>query len=267
MPAGLLGVIAAGMVDLPSASDVCAVVTGAAHAAYLRRSLPRLLAAGLGQVVVAEADENDGYAWVEEQFRQVTRARARKGHPGGEAAARNRGAELASAPWLFFLDPRLDIPVNLFPRSARRSQPDCFFVPAPRPPELRDVLLLPRRDFEAVGGYDEVEMGAASSRLRRRLGWLGRPGLTFSSHRLGVFIGDDATAAHALRDDPQKEVRADGGYRMARQALAARGLHLDAAVLAHLHAQARIDVATGGFAFDAEPDAPAKPLAQPGARK
>ena len=139
------------------------IITCMGRLDHLKQSLPLALGQANTNCIIVDYSCPDGCGdWVENNMpgAQVVRVPGKKFF--NTSIARNAGAKAGLAPWIFFLDAdmlldRLSIEELVLPELSE----DCFFtfsIPENRP-DISGQCICPRKDFEHIGGYDEVFQG------------------------------------------------------------------------------------------------------------
>jgi GT2 family glycosyltransferase len=146
---------------------------------HLRETLPLLSTQGADQLIVVDYGCPDGSGdWAERHHPGVTVVRVSDDPGFCLARARNAGAQQAKTDWLLFVDADILTAAGWVDWMRGALRPGHFYVCEPgidgRDPDLCGTILCPRRDFEAIGGYDEAIRGWAGEdfdlveRLQRR---------------------------------------------------------------------------------------------------
>jgi hypothetical protein len=137
---------------------ISAITTCKARLEHLKQTLPTLLAMGMEVVVVDYDCPDRAGAWVRDNCPQARVVEVSDRPYFSPSTARNRGAA-AAGEWLVFLDADVSAAPAFVAAVRGLIQPDVFLIADPRPRGLWDALVVARRDFDAVGGYDEVFEG------------------------------------------------------------------------------------------------------------
>ncbi len=235
--------------SLPPPGEVSAIVVCKGRLAHLKDTLPRLMGLPLGEVVVVDYDCPDRCGdWVAAQFPAAKLLRIENQPILNISAARNRGAEISTGAWLFFIDADVLVSPDLYAGPYNPPEPDTFLMADPLPYELVGTIFLRRGDFDALGGYDEIFQGwgAEDRDLIDRLEDLGRHAAFFDGTLTTCIVHDDAlrTRHHTNRDRYVNGL-INGLYRWAKRDLRRQGVALDAAMLEQIYAQVRAGFASG----------------------
>jgi GT2 family glycosyltransferase len=128
--------------------------------AHLRQTLGRLVAQPSCSCVVVDytCPERSG-EWVAAHFPSVRVVRLEGRTEFHRSEARNRGADLADAPWICFVDADVRVAANFVEVVRPRLQSGCFYCPDPFAEGTEGTFLCSRGDFERAGGFDEVLQG------------------------------------------------------------------------------------------------------------
>ncbi len=235
--------------SLPPPDEVSAIVVCKGRLAHLKETLPRLMALPLREVVVVDYDCPDRCGdWVAAQFPAARLLRIENQPVLNISAARNRGAEVATGPWLFFIDADVCVSPELYARPYIRPEPDAFLMADPLPHELMGTIFVRRCDFAELGGYDEVFQGwgVEDCELIDRLEAFGRHRDHFDGALTTCIRHDDElrTRHHANRDRYVNGL-INGLYRWAKRDLRQQGVALERPMLDQIYAQVRAGFASG----------------------
>ena len=146
---------------------------------HLRETLPLLAAQGADQLIVVDYGCPDGSGdWTERHHSGVTVVRVTDDSSFCAARARNAGARHAKADWLLFVDADIRTAPGWVDWMRAALRPGHFYVCEPgidgRDPDICGTVICSRREFEVIGGYDELFRGWAGEdfdlveRLQRR---------------------------------------------------------------------------------------------------
>jgi len=142
--------------------DIDIVITCMGRLAHLKQSLPLALAQENAHCIVVDYSCPDrSGAWVEEHAPQAQVVRIDGQKYFNLSAARNAGAQAGKAPWIFFLDADKLLDEKLVPSIRPELTEDSFynFEPQSIDATLTGSCICPRRDFEQIGGYDDMFQG------------------------------------------------------------------------------------------------------------
>lgn len=188
-----------------AAPAISLVTTCKGRLAFLKQSLPHMVAQPQAEVVVVDFDCPEGAgAWTESEFPSARVVRVADAPLFHLARARNLGAQAARAPWLCFVDSD----VLLAERFVERVLPDlregAFYTASGAEVELIGTAICRRDDYLAIEGYDEVMegWGAEDTDFYIRLGLLGRRREVLPVDLLRVIShdGETRTRFHAIKD-------------------------------------------------------------------
>jgi hypothetical protein len=207
---------------------------------HLKQTLPALMASPGLEVVVVDYDCPDGAGdWVRATWpaAKVVSVSDRPWYNRSEA--KNLGAAAASGDWLFFADADVRIAEGFMQTVEPLLRPGVFLVADLRPSDLWGAILVTRRDFEALGGFDEAMEGYGSEDvdLLSRLMMAGVREAHFSSRGFGIIPHDEATRTrfHEM-SDMALNGSINGFYRTAKNDLTRQGVVLDLAGRRKLYA-------------------------------
>jgi glycosyltransferase involved in cell wall biosynthesis len=148
------------MTEAAAPLQISAVTTCKGRLAHLQETLPLLMAQPFHEVIVVDYDCPDGVGdWVAEAWPAARVVRLYDRPRFNAAKARNAGAAVATAPWLFLVDADVRVAPNFLEATFGRLEPGAFYVAAPRASGAWGTIFTPRGDFNAVGGYDEAHQG------------------------------------------------------------------------------------------------------------
>lgn len=232
-----------------AAPKVSAIVVCKDRLDQLKRSLPLLMAQPFHEVVVVDYDCPAGTAdWVAGAYPAAKVARVH-GPPAFSAAiARNRGAAATTAPWLFFVDVDVLTQPTFLAAAFERLRPGVFLVGDPLPPELWGTVFMQRRDFDAVGGYDEVFQGwgVEDADMNQRLELAGVKRGSYDGRLVECIQHDDELRT---RHHEEKDRYVNGGinefYRELKRHLESLDVQLTAEGRSKLYADVRKAFAAG----------------------
>jgi glycosyltransferase involved in cell wall biosynthesis len=210
---------------------VTAITTCKGRLEHLKQTLPALMASPGVEVVVVDYDCPDGAGdWVRATFPQA-KVVSVTGRPlYNHSEAKNLGAAVASGDWLFFADADVRVAEGFDKSVQPLLHPGVFLLAEPRPADLWGAIFVARRDYEAIGGFDEAMEGYGSEDvdLLARLMMAGVRQAQFSSHGFGIIQHDVATRTrfHQVTDIALNS-SINGFYRTAKNDLALQGIRLD----------------------------------------
>ncbi|HUZ12223.1 MAG TPA: glycosyltransferase family 2 protein [Caulobacteraceae bacterium] len=229
-----------------------AVVPCKGRLAHLKITLPLLMALPLREVVVVDYDCPEGTGdWVQTTFPAARLVRVANQPGFSISVARNLGARVTTAPWIFFVDADTKVFPGLWDEIAPRLAPGAFFVAEPRLFDLWGTFVTARTDFDALGGFDEIFQGwgGEDADFLERLVILGRRPLRFDA-RLAEAIqhSDELRMRHHQNRDRQLSGLVNDTYRMIKNDLARQGAPLDEAMRLRLYGEVRESMADGARA-------------------
>lgn len=133
----------------------------------LKRTLPEFLKQGNAEVIVVDYDCPDGTADYVAKAYPEARVVTVVDKPGFNAPhARNLGAARAKGEFLVFLDADVVIAGHFVEHVDRSMKPSSFALFGPSVKNsLRGSCVISRKDFSAIGGYDELLVGYGSEDL------------------------------------------------------------------------------------------------------
>lgn len=215
-----------------------AIVTCKGRLEHLKLTLPPLMALPDCEVLVVDYDCPDGAAaWVRDAC-PAARVVQLSDRPYFNAAkARNAGAALATAPWLFLVDADVIVEPTLIEAVRPSLRPGAFLWAVAEASDLAGTKIVARDDFIKLGGYDEVfeGWGAEDTDLADRLQWIGRRPIPFPSGLLTSIPHDDALRRR-FHENSRAHVRINTLYRNAKMDLLRQGVRLDEAGRRRLYA-------------------------------
>lgn len=228
---------------------ISAIVVCKDRLEYLKDTLPLLTAQPFAEVILVDfqCPQRAG-DWVESAFPAVRVVRVTDRPQFNVAVARNRGAAIATAPWLFFVDVDVLLAPEFLASTFPRLQPGAFLIGDPKPPELWGTMFVERTAFEAIAGYDEVfeGWGVEDTEILDRL--------EFAGLRKGFFAGELArpilhsdelrTRYHEVKDRSLNGA-INEFYRAIKADLTRQGKVLDQPGRERLYAQIRAGFANG----------------------
>lgn len=127
---------------------------------HLQQTLPLLAAQKDSEVIVVDygCPQQTG-DWVEQHYPQVKVVRMTDDSGFRITRARNAGARASKAPWLIFIDADIRLVGDLPAWLKSRLAPGKYFWPNGDNFNLYGTCACYRKDFEGIGGYDEVLVG------------------------------------------------------------------------------------------------------------
>mgnify|MGYP003575445258 CR=1 FL=1 len=136
------------------------ITTCRGRLAHLRETLPSLAAQPDAAVIVVDygCPDKSG-AWVEANFPDVQVVRSDESARFELARARNLGAARVQSPWICFIDADTAVDEGLSDLLKLLLQAGHFYQAEPRNIETWGTSICAKRDFDRVGGYDEVIQG------------------------------------------------------------------------------------------------------------
>jgi len=219
---------------------VTAITTCKGRLEHLKQTLPALMASPGLEVVVVDYDCPDGAGdWARATWPAAKVVSVSDRPWYNRSDANNLGAAVATGDWLFFADADVRIAEGFMQTVQPLLRPGVFLLADPRPAELWGALFVSRRDFEAIGGFDEAMQGYGSEDvdLLARLMMAGVREASFPSRGFGVIPHDQAvrTRFHEIADIALSG-SINGFYRTAKNDLARQGVLLDLAGRRKLYA-------------------------------
>lgn len=139
--------------------DITLVTVCKGRLHHLQQTLPTFVTqAGTLSVVVDYACPQGTGDWVESHFPGVQVVRHQEA-TWCLARGRNLGARAAGTDWLMFVDADIRLPVDFIATIRPRLTPGVHYRAKPFHANCYGTVICHRRDFEAVGGYDEAFLG------------------------------------------------------------------------------------------------------------
>ena len=139
--------------------DITLVTVCKGRLDHLKQTLPTFVTqAGVRCVVVDYACPQGTGDWVESHFPEVRVVR----HQEDDwclARGRNLGARAAGTEWLMFVDADIRLAPDFVTAIRPRLTPGIHYRATPLQASCHGTVICHRRDFEAVGGYDEAFLG------------------------------------------------------------------------------------------------------------
>lgn len=146
----------------PTEVSFVTVCKGRLH--HIQQTLPLMMAAAPAEIIVVDyrCPQKVG-DWVERNHPGVKVLRVTDDEGFNVARARNLGAQLATSPWLFFVDADVGVTATFGAWAAEQLQEDHFYRQAQTLNKVKTgaygSFVCPRQAFETVQGYDEVFKG------------------------------------------------------------------------------------------------------------
>ena len=196
--------------------EVSIITTCKGRRAHLEQSLPLMLVQHRTEVVVVDYDCPEGTAdWVRAAH-PAARVVKVDDHPRFHGThARNLGAAAARGNWFFFLDADVLVAPDLIEKLAPSLTLGRFFRPSPVTMQTWGSVLVSARDFQAIGGYDEVitGYGGEDDDLFLRLVQAGVDQASYPAAWLGgMDHSDDMRTRYYLMADKQLSQRCNSFY-------------------------------------------------------
>ena len=143
---------------------VSIVTTSKGRLHHIRETVPRMLASGADEVVVVDSGCPDGTGdWVERHCPGARVLRVTDDPGFCLPRARNLGARAAQGDWIAFVDGDVMVAPGWGDWMRGHLSAGHFYRAGPigdrRHPETWGSAICARRDFDSVGGYDEVFRG------------------------------------------------------------------------------------------------------------
>lgn len=141
----------------PPAITLVTVCKGRLH--HLQQTLPTFVMQADARCVVVDYACPQGTGdWVESHFSGVKVVRHQEA-TWCLARGRNLGARAAGTEWLMFVDADIGLPPDFVATIRPRLKPGVHYRATPFHANCHGTVVCHRRDFEAVGGYDEAFLG------------------------------------------------------------------------------------------------------------
>lgn len=136
------------------------ITTCRGRLAHLREALPSLAAQPDATVIVVDygCPDKSG-AWIEANVPNVDVVRSDESTRFELARARNIGAQRVQSPWICFIDADTRADPGFSERIKPLLQAGHFYQAEPRNIETWGTSICAKKDFDRVGGYDEVIQG------------------------------------------------------------------------------------------------------------
>lgn len=136
------------------------VTTCRGRLGHLRETLPSLAAQPDAAVIVVDygCPDKSG-AWVEANFPDVQVVRSDDSTRFELARARNLGAQRVQSPWICFVDADTRVDAGFSELLKLLLRAGHFYQAEPRNIETWGTSICAKRNFDRVGGYDEVIQG------------------------------------------------------------------------------------------------------------
>ncbi|OOZ39574.1 hypothetical protein BOW53_11050 [Solemya pervernicosa gill symbiont] len=172
------------------------IITCKGRLAHLKRSLPLAAAQEMSHCIVVDysCPDNSGN-WVEEYFPEITVVRVPNQPHFNLSAARNIGANNATAPWLFFIDADILLPTHAIATIHNKIESGFAYRPesSGKNRDKSGCVLVERTDFTRIDGYDDVIQGwgAEDSDFYWRLEESGSPILPLPLKGIETIAHDD----------------------------------------------------------------------------
>jgi glycosyltransferase involved in cell wall biosynthesis len=184
---------------------VSLITTCKGRLAFLKQSLPRMVAQTGTEVVLVDFDcPEDSGAWAEREFPAVRVVRVASAPHYHGTRARNLGAQAASAPWLCFVDADVLLEDQFAERVLPMLREGAYYITSGAEAELIGTTACLRDDYVAIEGYDEVieGWGVDDTDFYIRLQLLGRRREVFPAGLFRVMSHDTETRMrfHAIKD-------------------------------------------------------------------
>lgn len=229
------------MTETGSAPKISAVTTCKGRLAHLKETLPLLMAQPFHEVIVVDYDCPDHAGdWVAATFPSVKVVRIENRPRFNPSAARNAGVAVATAPWLFLVDADVRVAANFLEATFGLLAPGAFFIAEPRTTGIWGSVFTLRRDFDAIGGYDEAHQGwgGEDDDLNNRLEDSGLRCGAFDGRLVDAIPhGNELRMRHHDADDPRFTGGVNGLYREIKRHLARLGVTLDAKARERLYSE------------------------------
>lgn len=136
------------------------VTTCMGRLAHLQQSLPSLAQQAGSECVLVDysCPERSG-EWAEQHCPDVRVVRVESAVRFNLARARNAGAAVCEAEWLCFIDADVRVEPAFTAEVAGLLEPGAYYRPLPPDALTWGTVIVARKDFERVGGYDEIMEG------------------------------------------------------------------------------------------------------------
>lgn len=202
------------------------------------------------EVVVVDYDCPQGTAdWVAGAWPAARVVRAYDRPHFNLSKARNLGAQVATSPWLLFVDADAPVAPTILDEVAPLLEPGCYLVPEPRPWPLWGNMFVAAEDHRRIGGFDETfeGWGGEDQDYNDRLEMIGRRKGAFPLALLESLQHTDErrTEFYALTDIPLNAA-INSLYSDVKLDLMRQGLDLNAAARSTLYADVTRAVTEAG---------------------
>ncbi len=141
--------------------SLCFVIPCMGRLSHLRQSLASAVAQpGCSCVVVDYSCPERCGEWVEANYPQVRVVRVEGKTLFNQCIARNAGGKTVEAEWICFRDADVVLAPSFAEQVVPLLRPGSFYLASSLDdPSLTGTCICARRDFERIGGYDEVYQG------------------------------------------------------------------------------------------------------------
>lgn len=145
--------------------SVSFVITCKGRLHHIKETLPSLFEQSADKIIVVDYGCPDKAGdWVEENYPKVKVVRITDDPGFCLARARNKGAEVSTSEWLCFMDADvLAKPGFVSWMKKTLNDPGCFYrassIDGERIPDTRGTVILSRKAYDHLGGYDEAFRG------------------------------------------------------------------------------------------------------------
>jgi hypothetical protein len=222
---------------------ISAVTTCKGRLEHLQTSLPSLMQLPDCEVIVVDYDCPDRTAeWVCGAYPAARVVKVADKPLFNLSHARNLGAAASRAPWLLMVDADVIVAPGLVEALRGLLKPGAYLLPDVRPYELWGTVVVGRRDFDAIRGYDEAFEGYGSEDydLTARLQMAGLLSRTFPGSLLSSIPHADALRTQFYEvSDPRLNTTINELYRAAKMDLSRQGISLGPVEARALYAGAR----------------------------
>jgi glycosyltransferase involved in cell wall biosynthesis len=173
---------------------------------HLKQSLPRVVAQGIGNIIVVDFDCPDGTAqWVKETFPTVQVIKIENQAKFLHAHTRNLGGNAAKTRWIAFFDADAMVDEHFFEKVAETIQPGFFYIPDNPDGNTWGSCFVEKSNFDRVGGFDEAvdHWGGVDMAFYNLLGFVGVPIAKYDGSLISAIKHDDQ---HRMKFTAEQDV-------------------------------------------------------------
>lgn len=136
------------------------IVTCKGRLDHLRQSLPRLVSQPNSDVIVVDYDcPDDAATWVQGAHPAVRVVKVVDRPEFNRSRACNHGGRAARTPWLCFVDADILVDAKFTDTLTPLLTRPHYLVADPPGPQFNGTIVMAKKDFVRIGGYDEVFEG------------------------------------------------------------------------------------------------------------